>query len=180
MTTKTEILDSALEVLRSGGALTIDAVARAVGITKPGVVHHFPTKDRLSMAVVDHLLDHWETELMHRAGPDPDAVTRLRAYVEFALLNELDPADLAVLADSRLRPELAARWSERMSVWFGDSDRPNIVAARLVVDGAWIDRCLGMLDLDEEHRRAVVDVTLRLVDSVPVAEGFEKKERATA
>ena len=102
MTTKTEILDSALEVLRSGGALTIDAVARAVGITKPGVVHHFPTKDRLSMAVVDHLLDHWETELMHRAGPDPDAVTRLRAYVEFALLNELDPADLAALADLSL------------------------------------------------------------------------------
>lgn len=180
MTTKPEILDRALDVLRAGDALTLDAVARAVGITKPGVVHHFPTKDRLSVAVVDHLLDHWETELMHRAGPDPDAVTRLRAYVEFALLNELDPADLAVLADSRLRPELAARWSERMSEWFGDSDRPNIVAARLVEDGAWIDRCLGMLDLDEEHRRAVVDVTLRLVDSVPVAEGFEKKERATA
>ncbi|MDN3226026.1 TetR/AcrR family transcriptional regulator [Kocuria rhizophila] len=172
MTTKPEILDRALDVLRAGDALTLDAVARAVGITQPGVVHHFPTKDQLSVAVVDHLLDHWEAELTRRTGPDPDAVARLRAYVEFALLSELDPADLAVLADSRLRPELAARWTERMSAWFGESDRPNIVAARLVADGAWIDRCLGMLDLDEEHRRAVVDVTLGLVGDGPAAEGL--------
>ena len=45
MATKPEILDDAIEVLRRGEPFTIDAVAREAGLTKPGVVHHFETKE---------------------------------------------------------------------------------------------------------------------------------------
>lgn len=163
MPSKQDILASALDVLRTGDALTIDAVARAAGLTKPGVVHHFSTKEGLTLAVLDHLLDEWEAELTARAAPDADATDRLRAYIEFTLLGEVDPADLALLADSRLRDKLSARWMERMNPWFGDSDEPHVVAARLIADGAWIDRCLGMLPLDDTRRAAVLDVALTLL-----------------
>ncbi|RUP82332.1 TetR family transcriptional regulator [Glutamicibacter protophormiae] len=164
MTTKTEILDSALEVLRSGGTLTIDAVARAVGITKPGVVHHFPTKETLTVAVTEHLLDGWEEELAARAGDRTEPVDRLRAYVELTLLGEMDVADVALVADLRLREKLAALWSARMSSWFGELDAPALVAARLMADGAWIDRSLGLLDLDASRRSAVAGVALELIE----------------
>ena len=164
MTTKTEILDSALEVLRSGGALTIDAVARAVGITKPGVVHHFPTKETLTVAVTEHLLGGWEEELAARTGDGAEPVDRLRAYVELTLLGEMDVADVALVADLRLREKLAALWSARMSSWFGELDAPALVAARLMADGAWIDRCLGMFDLSAQKRAAVTAVALGLID----------------
>lgn len=164
MTTKTEILDSAMEVLRSGGALTIDAVARAVGITKPGVVHHFPTKEALSMAVVDHLLDGWEVELRELWGPGADTVDRVRTYVEFAVLGDMDPADLAMLADPRLRSKLVVRWRERLDAWFGTSEDPAFIAARLIADGAWIDRSLGLVELEAAQGAAVVAVVLELMD----------------
>ena len=164
MTTKPEILDSALEVLRSGGALTIDAVARAVGITKPGVVHHFPTKETLTVAVTEHLLDGWEAEITARAGDRAEPVDRLRAYVEHTLLGEMDAADVALVADLRLREKLAALWSARMASWFGELDAPALVAARLVADGAWIDRSLGLLDLDDARRAAVAHVALELIE----------------
>lgn len=164
MTTKPEILDSALEVLRSGGALTIDAVARAVGITKPGVVHHFPTKETLTVAVTEHLLDGWEAEIAARAGDRAEPVDRLRAYVEHTLLGEMDAADVALVADLRLREKLAALWSARMASSFGELDAPALVAARLVADGAWIDRSLGLLDLDDARRAAVAHVALELIE----------------
>lgn len=164
MTTKPEILDSALEVLRSGGALTIDAVARAVGITKPGVVHHFPTRETLTVAVTEHLLDGWEAEIAARAGDRAEPVDRLRAYVEHTLLGEMDAADVALVADLRLREKLAALWSARMASWFGELDAPALVAARLVADGAWIDRSLGLLDLDDARRAAVAHVALELIE----------------
>ncbi|MCD2440659.1 TetR/AcrR family transcriptional regulator [Agromyces sp. SYSU K20354] len=163
MATKPEILDSALDVLRAGDALTIDAVARVSGLTKPGVVHHFATKEGLTLAVLDHLLLKWEAELSRRAGAGADAMGRLRAYIEYTLMGDMDPADLALLADPRLRVKLSVRWAERMNAWFGESDHPQVVAARLIADGAWIDRCLGMLPLDDPQRAAVVDVALSLL-----------------
>lgn len=163
MVTKTEILDSALDVLRANDPLTLDSVARAIGLTKPGVVHHFPTKEVLSLAVLDHLLDAWERELAERAGSESDAADRLRAYVEHTLLSDMDLADLALLADPKLRDALSARWTQGMDIWFGQSTEPHIVAARLVADGAWIDRGLGILSLDHQQRRAVADVALALI-----------------
>jgi AcrR family transcriptional regulator len=164
MATKSEILDSALDVLRAGDALTIDAVARLAGLTKPGVVHHFATKEGLTVAVLDHLLLKWEAELTARVDNATSPVARLRAYVEYTLLGDMDPADLALLADPRLRDKLSARWSERMASWFGGSNEPQIVAARLIADGAWIDRCLGMLSLDLPQRTAIVNVALSLIE----------------
>ena len=46
---KPGILDAAFDVLRRGDTLTIAAVARDAGLTKPGVVHHFATKEVLMM-----------------------------------------------------------------------------------------------------------------------------------
>lgn len=164
MTTKSEILDAALDVLRRGDTLTIDAVAREARLTKPGGVHHFATKEVLTLAVLDHLLDHWERELRERAGEDAEPGERLRAYVEHTLLGEMDAADLALLADAKLRGKLSARWTERMSVWFGDSRDPRLVVARMVADGAWIDRCLGLFALEESERAATAALVVSLID----------------
>lgn len=164
MATRSEILDAALDVLRRGDTLTLDAVARAAGLTKPGVVHHFATKEVLALSVLDHLLDQWERELRARAGADGTPRDRLRAYVEHTLLGKMDAADLAVLADPKLRDTLSARWTERMNAWFGGSRDPRLAVARLVADGAWIDRCLGLLELDESERAATLALVTSLID----------------
>ena len=164
MTTKPDILDGALEVLRAGDTLTLDAVATRVGITKPGVVHHFRTKEALAVAVVEHLLDVWEAELARRVGPDATPTDLLRAYVEHTLLGSMDPADLALMAEPRLQEKLSAHWAQRMDAWFGTITDPRLLAVRLIADGAWVDRCLGVLDADENRRGAVVRVAAQLME----------------
>ena len=84
MATETEILDAGLDVLRQGGTLTIDSVARNAGLTKPGVVHHFSTKEVLALAVLDRLLDHWEEKMQGAAGQNDSPTGLLIAYVEHA------------------------------------------------------------------------------------------------
>lgn len=170
MATKTEILDAALEALRQGESLTLDAVAREAGLTKPGVVHHFATKETLTVAVVDRLVDLWVAELEARAGESSTPQDRLRAYVDFAFTADLDPSDLALLSDVRLRHKLTEQWTTRLRPWFGADvaasarGRASLDAARLLADGAWFDRALGIVDLDEGERTRILAVALRLVD----------------
>ncbi|WGW12003.1 TetR/AcrR family transcriptional regulator [Saxibacter everestensis] len=170
MTSKTNILDAAIKVLRHGQTLTIDSVAREAGLTKPGVVHHFATKATLTLAVVDHVMDIWENDLLARASSEADAPTKLRAYVEFALTSPMDPSDLALFADARLRDELSEQWVRRLDPWFGTSiDHPAARAARFIADGAWFDRSLGIVDLTEAQLEDILAVAMRLIN-----EGVQK------
>jgi AcrR family transcriptional regulator len=55
------LLDAAeAVVMRQGIAnLTLDAVAAEAGMSKGGLLHHFPTKDRLVEALVTRSAENW-------------------------------------------------------------------------------------------------------------------------
>ena len=170
MATKPEILDDAIEVLRRGEPFAIDAVAREAGLTKPGVMHHFATKEALVLAVVDRIVERWLTVLRERAGEDSSPTERLRAYVEYAVTGEFDQSDLALLVDVRLRDMLAAQWTRRMNPWFGTEitgtprQRGALRAARLLADGAWFNKGLGIPTVRGDEEDAVYSVAMRLLE----------------
>lgn len=166
MATKPEILDDAIEVLRRGEPFTIDAVAREAGLTKPD----FATKEALVLAVVDRIVERWLTVLRERAGEDSSPTERLRAYVEYAVTGEFDQSDLALLVDVRLRDMLAAQWTRRMNPWFGTEitgtprQRGALRAARLLADGAWFNKGLGIPTVRGDEEDAVYSVAMRLLE----------------
>lgn len=170
MATKTEILDAGLVALRNGETLTLDSVAARAGLTKPGVVHHFKTKGALTVALVEHLMDLWESDLTSRVREGATPLERLRAYVEFAFTSDMDPSDLALLSDSRLRDKLNELWIERLAPWFGEgittdpARLASLRAARLLADGAWFDRALGTVDFNESDRSAILAVAIQLTE----------------
>lgn len=170
MATRDEVLDHAVAVLRRGEVLTLDAVAAESGLTKAGVVHHVGTKEGLMRAVVDHIVDRWETELLQLAGPDADGPARLRAYVEHAFTGSFDASDLAVLADPHLRERMRQQWIQRLTPWLGTpaefGPRPaGELAARLLADGAWFNQALGVPVVDDAERPGLRRVALELLDS---------------
>ena len=68
--------------------MSLDSVARSVGLTKPGVMYHFPTKEALMLALVDSVLDRWEEALIARLGSSPTeavASARIGAYLDWSL-----------------------------------------------------------------------------------------------
>jgi AcrR family transcriptional regulator len=59
------ILDAATRLFAERGfeATSLQSVADAVGIRKPSLLYHFPSKDELRKAVLDKLLSHWNQVL---------------------------------------------------------------------------------------------------------------------
>jgi AcrR family transcriptional regulator len=170
MTTKTEILDHAIDVLRRGEALTMDSAAREAGLTKPGVVHHFATKETLVFALVDHIVDRWEHDLMALTPEGSSPVEKLRAYVDYSMAGDFDQSDLALLSDVKLRDSLTERWTGRLEPWFGDGidgtvlQRASLRAARFLADGAWLNNSLGIRVVRDDERDAVHAIAMQLVD----------------
>ena len=84
-------------------------------------MYHFPTKEALMTAVIDHLLDGYERDLAARlATTNPNVPTiseRLAAYVDWACDGPFDYGDLVMFTDPRLREPLTERWNSRMGAW---------------------------------------------------------------
>lgn len=170
--TRRNILEAALAVLRDGESVTLDSVARSVGMTKPGLMYHFPSKEALMLGVVDHVALRWEEQLraiLGRVPEDAGAADRIRAYVEFALSGACDSSDLAVLGDPRLRAPLAERWTSRLAPWvelpadLPEPARSRLTAARLLADGAWFADATDVFALNAAERAGIRAVAAELL-----------------
>ncbi|MFF0989184.1 TetR/AcrR family transcriptional regulator [Kocuria nitroreducens] len=166
------ILDGALELLRAGGTISLESAARHVGLSKPGVMYHFRSKEALMLALVDRVMDGWEDQMTHRLPAPAERVPareRLRAYLDWCLSGEVDEADLVMLTDPRLRGTLKERWIARVTPWVSlpedlpPEQRGPLLTVRLIADGAWFAGASGILALDPDERarvRAVADALL--------------------
>ncbi|MFK8026286.1 MAG: TetR/AcrR family transcriptional regulator [Ilumatobacter sp.] len=107
------IVDAALDTLADGGyrALTMRGVARSLGVSLATLQHHFPTKDTLWRAAVDHLTD--------------EAIER-RSHLE---LTDLAGRLATFLEQDGARPGLVAALLADRSP--GGSERIAYVASRL-------------------------------------------------
>lgn len=82
------ILDSAMTLAAQEGvtSVTIQAVANLVGITKGGVLHHFPSKKKLLDAMVISLLERLDVAIDQLIEQDPQPYGCFtRAYIEVTL-----------------------------------------------------------------------------------------------
>jgi AcrR family transcriptional regulator len=169
------LLDAAeAVVVRQGIAnLTLDAVAAEAGISKGGLLHHFPTKDRLVEALVTRAAENWRACYMEAHGRTPEGPGRMaRALVSHCLsdaqgwTDELRRSSSAVFAALAQNPSLI----EPMRAVYGDLRRriaedglpPGVgetVAA--AIDGLWLDWVLGLAPVNQEQ---VVRVRVALED----------------
>ena len=58
------MLDAAEAHLGADGTLTLDSAARAAGVTKPGLMYHFSTKEQLLGAILDRMTARYECEML--------------------------------------------------------------------------------------------------------------------
>lgn len=124
--------------LEHGTAPSIAEVARAVGLTKQGVLHYFPSRAALDEAVLRAALGRVDSEMSAAAQLGRAAETYLRLA---APSDEDRAAALAMVAllrrgDPTLLPEVqeaVARWQSMMAQELGDPVRARVV--RLVGDG---------------------------------------------
>ena len=142
------MLDAAEAHLGEGGTLTLDSAARAAGVTKPGLMYHFSTKEQLLGAILDRMTARYEREMLALVAARHGA--EIEDFAEAPAEHRVHAADLVIFADPHLRVTLTERWEDQLSRWLGisagvDADRgARLLAVRLMADGLWFDRASGL------------------------------------
>ena len=169
MIQKNDIILVAQDLMKNGDTVSLDSVARKIGLTKAGLVHQYNTKKALMINLVDDVAERWK-EMLEKASTEPTPEGRMMTYLNYALSDEIDSSDFAFMADYKLKDDLYARWAELIDNWFNfnnivDVDRKNaLMIVRLIADGAWFDRGLGMLTTSEDERKSILSISERILN----------------
>ncbi len=175
MNSRKQIIAHSLAVIRAGGSVSFESVARATGLSKPGLMYHFATKEALMVSLVDAVTDEWLHQMSARLsapGATASVLERIGVYIEASAMRDPDPADIVMLTDPRLREELTARWADRMAVWFTGLDdlpadqRGYLTAVRLMADGIWFAGATGIGVPTPEVRRMILAAAHELLSKV--------------
>lgn len=179
-------------VVRNGIAnLRLDAVALEAGMSKGGLLHHFPSKDRLVDAMVRRCAERWKADYSaayDRMTPGPGRMAR--ALLDHCMsdvgawTDQLRQSSSAVFAALAQNPSLI----EPMRAVYGDLHRRidedglpvgvgDVVAT--AADGLWLDWVLGLVPIDQA-RLGRIRVALEglLARSTPARSARRKKAPA--
>lgn len=163
------ILNAAEDIVRSRGAaaLTIDALAKSLGVTKGGIQYSFSSKDAIIDAMVSRWFVSYDQKFSDIAGDNADPASRVWAHVE-ATRQADEPANYkaaGLMAALMLSPEYLAstkKWYESRITGL-DVSTPEGRAARLAflaTEGAFALRWFGLMDIsDDEWASMFADIT---------------------
>ena len=173
-----------------GVTISLESVAQKAGLTKPGLMYHFPSKEALMLGLVDHAAEEWAQRLRTHTGHASEELTsfeRHRAYVTVATTAEVSRADYWIFSDALYHPKLSRAWSEHLGPWFDTTGLDEravslLTAARFCADGAWMSEATGVFpsnDLAAVHRHALalIDTAETTVDA---AEAVSAPAEATS
>jgi AcrR family transcriptional regulator len=170
------LLSAAEKVVARDGVtnLTLEAVAREAGVSKGGLLYHFPSKSALIVAIVERLATHCEAnqaKALEAEGAAPGAFTR--SYVR-ARMEGFDPEEVplhtALLAAAGEDPHYlqpfrlrAVEWQRRIENDGIDPVTANIV--RLAIHGLCLGEMFGMPVAEGEMKERVLE---RLIEMTRV------------
>ena len=161
------LLDAAEAVVARLGVshLTLEAVANEAGVSKGGLLYHFPAKSALITAVVERLANWCESRQAEAVADDPQTAGAFaRAYLTVRIQPpdpQREPIHMAVLAAMGTAPEYLDPLRQRIAEWQSrlEADHIDPVTAtivRLAVDGLAVGRLLKVpLPEGELHARVI-------------------------
>ncbi len=159
-------------VVRQGvDALTLDAVASEAGVSKGGLLHHFPNKEALIAGMVQQALDKFVETLQELANdPAPDTPGHwVRAYIRASALDDQENYELHfnLLAANFTNPDLLQPmrdfWQEcHAQIMSSGLDPAVATVIRLAMDGLWLTHLHNFAPLQDPLRSQVIETALKL------------------
>lgn len=166
------ILDRAKQIIfeNSFNSLTLDATAKKAGISKGGLLYHFPNKASLIKGLAQYIFNDFCLNFYKYAENDPDEKGRWsRALIkasEFDLEHHGE-LNVGILATSYLEPEIAESTSEGYTAILKkleddgiDFDTATII--RLSLDGLYYSQSLNISPLKKERVNEVIQQLLNM------------------
>ncbi|MDX3927115.1 MAG: TetR/AcrR family transcriptional regulator [Shinella sp.] len=168
-----QLLEVAARLSRESGLgnITLDAVSRAAGVSKGGLLHHFPNKLSLLDGLFDDLVGRLDRAIEAEMLNDPVPHGRFtRAYLRVCF-NPAggieDDEDWKALTIAQLaEPHLRERWrqwvEDRNAEHVGTDSSVDAELVRFAVDGLWLADLLSSHSMDPERRHALAERLVQL------------------
>ncbi len=172
---KMDILNAASKIVSERGIfnLTLEAVAEEAGFSKGGFLYHFPTKEALIKAMVEHLNNNWKTKIASRSEMDSNEKGKqLRAYVNVTFKETYDNKNMnyGLLAAKAVKDELLdpvrnqfAEWQEEIE--HDEIDPVKATIIRLAADGIWLAEIFDLYHIDEEKKELIYETLIEWINS---------------
>lgn len=169
-----EVLEAIARIIERDGltTVTLDAVAVATGMTRAGLLYHFPSREALIQATHEHLTKLWEESLIESAGKASDEASdseRHSAYINVCT-KAARRVELLLMLESSDSQELGQLWQQIIDRWAppapqsDDASGLDKFIARLAADGLWIHEALSTNSLHPDLRKRVIDRLTQLVN----------------
>lgn len=164
-----QLLDAAATLaVRAGvGNLRLDAVAAAAGVSKGGLLHHFPSRQSLLEALCEECLSRFDRRIEAELAADAVAAGRFsRAYLQVMTGIEVTERErvwglLSVVLFAE--PEFRDRWGRWLAAHLarhGETEQSVLFdIVRLAADGIWLSDMSG--ENADPLRRAAIVARLR-------------------
>ena len=162
------ILTAARKILADGGYMTrfsLNAVAAEAGVSKGGLLHHFPSKEALLRGLSENLIDFFEEQLMVEMAKEPEGASGrfTRAYINTAFSKEYGSSQISpiLLAFNRYSADgdpVESRFQAFQSRFEDDGLDP--VTAHLIhmaVDGMLYTEMIDAEPIGEDVRQNMID-----------------------
>jgi AcrR family transcriptional regulator len=155
-----KVLDAAEEIVANQGAagLTIDSVAKAMGISKGGVQYCFGSKD----ALIDAMFERWgkayDTLFDAIAGENPSAITAVQAHMQATRSSDQASSAkaaglMATLIQTPEHLDSTREWyrSRIAGLDLTTEQGRRARLAFLATEGAFMLRFFGLMNIDQQE-----------------------------
>lgn len=170
---KDMILRTAIQFIgeHSLEALSYDTLAEATGLSKSGLIYHFPSRHALLLGMHELLADDWERELLAEAGDTKDPLEKLRAVV-ITLTDNVSRPELLLLIDAPSHPDFLNAWRTVNHRWIPSSEgleddaaKRAVYLVQLAADGLFVHDYIHDDRLSSTQRQAMLETILELIPS---------------
>ncbi len=166
-----ELLRAAESIAVENGSahLTLDAVAARAGVSKGGLIYHFPSKDTLLAAMIERMREKSAAAREQAMEDLPEGPLRaleaeILGQMQLHLDNEqINAAMLAVMANSpHLLTDYREDFKARFSRLVSDQANPRRASVLLLATyGLWLLRLLKLSPVDADQHAEVIQEILR-------------------
>ncbi|SFJ85834.1 TetR/AcrR family transcriptional regulator [Thermoflavimicrobium dichotomicum] len=172
--TRHAILQAAYHLVQTEGIahLTLDAVAKNAGVSKGGLLYHFPSKEALIKGMIDYVLSQFENELnkeVAEMGERPGKWTRAFVRATFKEIEEGSPMSLGIFTAVATHPQLLEpiqsyyrKWQQRIE---DDGLDPALASLiRFAADGIWLAHFINLAPPNPEQRKQILERLIHLIE----------------
>src|SRR5699024_1160326 len=172
--TRSKILKAAAYIVQSDGILnlTLEAAAEKAGVSKGGLLYHFPSKDALVAGMVQDPMQSYidnieknvdQDTLQHRKG----RWTRSFIKGTFEQRNPDKDMDAGLMAAATINRDLLKPIQDAYEQWQDHIDNDgldpiNATILRLAVDGLWFSEIFDLAPLEDDRRQRVLERLIQL------------------